>query len=354
MSNVFVRVVSGVQDAVKARWRALKAHVTPVRHAADAWQRLRDTNGNQYAAAITYFSFLALFPLLLLAVSVAGYVLHSYPDLQRRLFDQLAQSAPGDLGNTLRTSIDTAIKARAGVGVVGLVGVLLTGLGWVGNVRKSIDVVWECDPPERNFFVAKLMNLLVLAGLGIGVLVSLALTTGGTAATDQVLAALGISHASGARFALKSAGLLVAIGGDMLIFWWLLVRMPLVSVPRRIAVKGVLMAAIGFEALKIIGTYTIAHTADKATAGPFASLLAILIWFQLVARFMLFCSSWMATVTAEASAQPRSLPAGEPLVPPAEPAVSPAAVGATLVGAGAVAGAAAAWLAARERRPSRS
>jgi membrane protein len=350
------RLVSGAQDAVRGRWRALKARSALVRHVADAWQRLRDSNGNQYAAAITYFSFLALFPLVLLAVSIAGFVLHSQPELQQRMFDQLAQSVPGALGNTLRTSINTAIDARAGVGLVGLAGVLLTGLGWVGNVRQSIDAVWHCEAPDRNFLLAKLMNLLVLAGLGVGVLVSLALTAGGTAATDQILGWLNLQHTAGARLTLKGAGLLVAVAGDMLIFWWLLVRLPLVSMPRVIAFKGVLMAAIGFEALKIIGTYTIANTANKATAGPFASLLAILIWFQLVARFLLLCSAWMATVTAAATARPVDEDLGEPLAPPAEPSVSPAAVGATLVGAGAVMGAAAAgWVATRRgaRQPPR-
>ena len=54
-----------------------------VRHLVAAWKRMSATNGNQYAAAITYFSFLALFPLLLLAVSIAGFVLHSHPAAQQ-------------------------------------------------------------------------------------------------------------------------------------------------------------------------------------------------------------------------------------------------------------------------------
>jgi membrane protein len=71
-------------------------------------------------------------------------------------------------------------------------------------------------------------------------------------------------------------------------------------VSRRVLLRGTLLAAAGFEVLKLVGTYTIAHTADSPTAGPFAGLLAVLIWIQLVARFMLFCAAWMAVVTAEA------------------------------------------------------
>ena len=49
-----------------------------VRHLIAAWERLRVTNGNQYAAAITYFSFLAIFPLILLAVSIGASLAPAY------------------------------------------------------------------------------------------------------------------------------------------------------------------------------------------------------------------------------------------------------------------------------------
>ena len=50
-----------------------------VRHTVLAWQRMTVHNGGQFAGAITYFSFLALFPLLLLVISVAGFVLQGAP-----------------------------------------------------------------------------------------------------------------------------------------------------------------------------------------------------------------------------------------------------------------------------------
>ena len=68
-----------VKTAVTARWSALRERRPSVRHVVLAWQRMQQNNGGQYAAAITYFSFLALFPLLLLAVAVTGFVLHAHP-----------------------------------------------------------------------------------------------------------------------------------------------------------------------------------------------------------------------------------------------------------------------------------
>ena len=115
-------------------------------------------------------------------------------------------------------------------------------------------------------------------------------------------------------------------------------------------VRGALLGAVGFEVLKIVGTFTVANTANSPTAGPFAGILAVLIWIQLVVRWFLFVVAVTAVLTERANtAEAAELAAADPsagpdatAVPGSEAsAISPAAVGATLVGAGAVAGAAA-------------
>jgi membrane protein len=146
----------------------------------------------------------------------------------------------------------------------------------------------------------------------------------------------------------------------MIIFGWLLVRLPRVELHRSIAIRGALLASIGFEILKIVGTVTIAHTAQSPTAGPLGGTIAVLIWIQLVSRYMLFCCAWMAIGSAEqrlaGTAAANTVPVTEP---PAmanghagadAPPVSPAAVGATLIGAGAIAGAVATWAVTRSHR----
>ena len=289
------------------RWASVKQRHPSVRHVVLAWTRMQDTNGNQYAAAITYFSFLALFPLLLLAVAVTGFVLHAHPAAQRDLFDSITRNVPGDFGKTLRTSINSAINARTSVGIVGLAGFLLTGLGWIGNLRAAVEAIWQRDRVRLSFVRAKLLNLAVLAGLGLGLVLSLGLTVVGTALTDKVVRWLSLDGVSGVHWLVRAVGVLLAIVGDMVIFWWLLVRLPGVQVSRRVLVQGTVLAAVGFEALKIVGTYTIAHTSHSPTAGPFAGLLAVLIWIQLVARYMLFCAAWMAVVTAEVPRAPAAV-----------------------------------------------
>lgn len=281
------------------RWAALQQRYVWLRHVVAAWNLLKANNGSQYAAAITYYSFLALFPLLLLAVSITGFVLQTNPGAEQSFYDHITENVPGDLGRTLQSSVQAAIDSRAGVGIVGLLGVLVTGLGWVGNLRTAIDAVWGRTPDKIGFGKAKLADLLLLAGLGVAALVSLGLTVAGTSLTDQILGAIGLDDLPGAAALLKVLGIAIAVLGDVVIFWWLLVRLPGVPVPLRIAVRGALLAAVGFEVLKIVGSYTVAHTANSPTAGPFAGVVAVLIWMQLVARWVLFACAWTATLTAE-------------------------------------------------------
>jgi membrane protein len=293
--------LAGAKSAASSRWRRLKAARPSVRHVVQAWSRLQETHGNLYAGAITFFSFLAIFPLLLLAVSVAAFVLHSHPHALKTVFDHITTEIPGSFGRSIKHSLQTTIDARAGVGVIALIGLLLTGLGWVGNLRASVDAVWEHRPAKRNYFLGRLINLLILVGLGAGVLVSLGLTVVGTSLTDQIVSGLGLAHLAGIHYLVKVVGLALAVLGDLLIFLWVLVRLPGARVPARIGLRGALLASVGFEILKIVGTFTIAHTAQSPTAGPFAGLIAVLVWVQLVARWTLFCTAWTATLTTEAA-----------------------------------------------------
>ena len=153
-------------------------------------------------------------------------MLHAHPAAQQSLFDHITKSVPGTLGTQLHSSIKTAITARTGVGIIGLVGVLITGLGWIGNLRTAIDGVWGHKPAKRNFVKAKLQNLGILVGLGLGIIVSLGLTVLGTALTDKILSALDLDHVTGAGTMVRILGLLLAVLGDVIIFWWLLVRLP--------------------------------------------------------------------------------------------------------------------------------
>jgi membrane protein len=354
-------LLTRVRSQATRRWNAAKERYHWLAHAVAAWQRFRDNNGNHFAGALTYFSFLALFPLVLLAASVLGFVLRGNPDLQNDLYNEITSGLPGGFGQIVRDSISAAQRQRTGVGIVGLVGVLFAGLGWVANLRAAINAVWGVEPPKRKFIVAKLADLGVLVGLGIAILVSVGLSAIGTAFTDAIVRAADLNGVSGMHTLVTIAGYLLAVIGDVLIFSWVLGRLPQAHPPARAVFKGALLAAVGFGVLKVIGTYYIARVAHSPTVGLFGSIIGVLVWIDLVSRYLLYCAAWTATAVAapaepappEPPPQPvliESLPEPEPGTParPARPAMLPLRVA---FGVGmAVGGGAVATLTARRRR----
>jgi membrane protein len=344
--------ITRTRTAAQARWHALAERYFWIKHVVLAWNRFNDNDGNHYAGALTYFSFLALFPLLLLAASVLGFVLRHNTELQNQLFDKITTGLPGGFGETVKDSVDAAIRARTSVGLVGLAGLLIAGLGWVGNLRAAVNAVWGLEPPRRNFFLAKVADLIVLVGLGVAIFVSIGLTVSGTALTDKILRAMGADRVAGVHTIAQIAGIVLAVVGDVLIFAWVLVRLPRAELPARIVFKGALFAAVGFEILKLIGTYYIARVTHSPAAGVFGSIIGVLVWIDLVSRFLLYSTAW--TATAQQPEPPATEAALEQVGPTVEVpprAVSPLRLAGTLFGAGAaVGGGAVAMLSARRRR----
>jgi membrane protein len=327
-----------VKEKLSAWWGGRRERYWWLNHIVVAWQTYKKNHGDHFAAAITYFSFLALFPTILLGVSITGYVLKNDPSLQTRLFTSIEKNLPGSFGTTVHDAVQHAISARAGVGIVGLVGLAYTGLGWISNLRAAMVGVWGQPPVKIAFLKAKLADALVLAGLGLGVVLSVGLTAVGTALTDQVTSKLNLP---GGSWAVTVVGLLLPIFGDLIVFSWVLVRLPHVTVPRAILFRAALLASIGFEILKIVGTYYIARVSKSPALGIFGSVIGILVWIDLVSRYVLYCTAWTATATrAEPStvtAVDVELPIDAPVRP--EPRITPIGVAASLVGVGVALGA---------------
>jgi membrane protein len=288
-------LLTRLKDRGAAIWTNQRARHDWLDHSVRAWTQLGQTNGSLLAGALTFFSFLALFPLVLLAVAIAGFVFASNPNLERELFDKIAEQAPGKFGDTIKEAITTAIDAKTGVGIVALAGVLLTGLGWVNNLRQATEQVWGHKPPKRSFLAAKIADLSVLVGLGLGLIISVGITAVGSALSGTILRATHLDTIPGASWLTLVIGIAVGVAADLLIFAFLLVRLPKAEVPREVALRGTLLTAIGFEILKLFGTYYIAKVSTSPTVGAFGSIIGVLVWLNLVFRYLLYCTAWTAT-----------------------------------------------------------
>lgn len=272
-------------------------------------------HGDHYAAAITFFSVLSLVPLLMIAFAAAGFVLAGNQELLRQLQDQIQAAAPPGLGDTLNQVIDGAIASRSGVGIVGLLGALYSGLGWMGNLREALTAQWRSaqwrsaqerstageQPPESESFLrTKVFDLLALLGLGLALVVSFTLTGVGTAFASVALRAVGLGDVYGARLALTFLAVAASVAGMWLVFLWVIARLPREPVPLRSATHAALFGALGFEVLK----QAFAIYLDSVTASPtgqlFGPVIGLMVFAYFVSRFLLFLTAWAAAAQGKA------------------------------------------------------
>jgi membrane protein len=82
-----------------------------------------------------------------------------------------------------------------------------------------------------------------------------------------------------------------------------------IRIPRRALRRGALVAAVGYEVLKIFATLLLGHTVRNPVYASFSFTVGLLVWINLVTRMTLFAAAWTATYTPEA---PSVVP-GEPI-----------------------------------------
>ena len=135
-----------------------------------------DDRGSQLAALITYYGFLAMFPLLLVFVTVFGYVAHDDPGLRRDLLNTALADFPV-VGQELRRNVG----ALGGNGIalaVGLLALVWGSLGVAQVAQHAMAQVWNVPGARRPGFGPRLVrSLLVLAVLGLAIVGTAALTT---------------------------------------------------------------------------------------------------------------------------------------------------------------------------------
>src|SRR4029077_3975828 len=151
------------------------------RHRASAFvvgvvKKYGDDRGSQLAALVTYYGFLAMFPLLLVFVTVLGYVAHDDPGLRRDLLDTALADFPV-AGQELRRNVG-ALGGNGLALAVGLLALIWGSLGVAQVAQHAMAQVWNVPGVRRPGFVPRLArSLLVILVLGFAVAGTAALTS---------------------------------------------------------------------------------------------------------------------------------------------------------------------------------
>lgn len=287
-------------------------------HVMRAQVRYRETNGDFYAAGITYFTVFALFPLMMVGFAVGGFVLSRRKDVLAQIDNWIKHSVSGDLADQLVKLIDSAIDSRTSVGIIGLAAALWAGLGWMTNLRKALSAMWEQQHERGNFIRTKTSDLVALLSVFLAIVVTLGLTAiSNRRLMRTILSGLGIHDVPGLNLVLQLVSILIALGISWLLFTWVIARLPRESLSFRSCARAGLLAAVGFEVFKQLGSVylrAIMHGPAGTTFGP---VLGLLVFAYITARLVLFATAWAAT-SAENLAAAAVMPPESGVVTPRE------------------------------------
>ena len=267
-----------IKTDLKNRAERLKA-VPPIAYLMALSQRFGRDNGSYLAATITYFGFLSLFPLILLGLSIIGFVLVHDPQSQAFWTDRLARAVPG-LGPIIGKNIASIVRHRRGTGIVGVLGLAWSGIQVIEACEYALGTVHRVTA-RQPFVKAKSRALLILASLGGVAMASVAIPglIGGLASRGTTGVVLGV------------VGTIAALLLDFTLFivsYRLLV--PGAGPPWSTLWRGAVFAAVGWTALKLFGALYVSRTVAGAAAvyGSFAAVVGMLALLFMASRLFVY------------------------------------------------------------------
>jgi membrane protein len=274
-------------------------------HVVRAVVRYDQADGGRLAAAVTYYSFFAAFSLALLGFAILGYVLDD-PAVLRAVQGYLSQNLPSLDAQVLR-------EARGTAGLVAFVVLPVAGLFWVDSLRSSIRAIWRLPQYPGNFFLRQVIDLAVLAGLGLLLAASLAAAAGTETLLNWLLRDVADAAGPPGRWLLRSAGYVLGIGVNTVLAIAALTGLPRLRMRLRRVLGPALFVAAGLEALKTVGRLYVQRTEANPAYQVVTGAVAVLVFLSLLNQFILFAAALTATstcgpVTDLAAAPPPAVP----------------------------------------------
>ncbi|HEY1458103.1 MAG TPA: YihY/virulence factor BrkB family protein [Solirubrobacteraceae bacterium] len=231
-------------------------------------KKFSDDQAGQLGALIAYYGFFSLFPLLLVFVTVLGFILQGNPSAQESVLHSTLSQFP-IIGNQLQSNVHSLGGSGLAL-AIGLLGSLFAGLGLTGATQNAFNQVWYVPRKHRpNFLAARLRGLGLLVVLGVLAIIS--------------TAAAGFVSAGGHDAPAVLGGVAVALIVNLLLFFCAFRLLTVEEVTTRELIPGVIAGAILWQILQHVGGYYVDHVVRhaKETSGFFALVLGLLAWLYL-------------------------------------------------------------------------
>ncbi len=239
------------------------------------------------AAGLSYYMLLCLFPLLLAAISILGFLVQR-PNVESDVVSAVTDFIPISQ-SIVQGVIQDVSGGRGAAGAIATIGLIWGGMAVFNAVRKSLNTAWGVRKP-RPFLHERLMEFLMMAGAGALILVSVGLTAAFSVIQRASLPVFGESFMEGS-LASHAAVIGTSVFVSFVAFAFLYKWVPNTRVHWRHAAIGALAAAVLFEMVKNVFVWVVANSAIYGSVYGFVgALVALMTWAYISAIILLFCA----------------------------------------------------------------
>jgi membrane protein len=296
--------------------RARRAASSPTQLAGRAWwaalrrsvSKFRADNMTDWAAALTYYAVLALFPGLLVLVALLG-LLGEYPRTTNALLDIVRQVGPQSAVDTFRGPIESVVRDKGGAGAllgVGLLGALWSASGYIGAFMRAANAIYAVKEGRPFWKLRPLQIAITVALVIVLALGAIALVLTGPL-LDAIGQKVGLGHTAVTVFSVVKWPVLLVMVSTL--FATLYYIAPNVRQPRfRWITPGGFVAVLVWVLASAGFAFYVAHFGSyNKTYGSLGGIVVFLLWLWISNVALLFGAEFDAELERS-----RELAAGEP------------------------------------------
>jgi len=256
----------------------------------ETFQEWKDDKASRLAAALSYYTIFSLAPLLLVAITVVGFVMDP-GEIKGELYSQVRDLVGRDGADMIRTMVDNAAAsdAKGLAAVVSVVTLLLGATGVFMALKDALNAIWDVEPEPGRGIIGMIkdraLSFSLVPGIGFLLLVSLLvdalLSVLAKYANDLMLSDVWIT-----------AIRVISLGVSLAVITGLFAVIYKVLPDATIAWRDVWIGAAFTAALFTLGRFAIGlYIGNSSTAssyGAAASLIVILLWIYYAAQILFF------------------------------------------------------------------
>jgi membrane protein len=251
-------------------------------------KEFRDDDLTDWAAALTYYGVMSLFPMLIVLVALLGLV--GQESTITTMTDSLRAAGLKDVAKNVQGPLDEIVKHKGGAGALvglGLLGALWSASGYVGAFTRAMNAIYEVREGRPFWKLRPLQVVITLVAVLLASLVLIAVVVSGPIA-KAVGTALGVGDTAVTVWGIvKWPVLLVVLMATVAGLYYVApnVRQPRlrwVSPGGIVAVATWVLASAGF------GLYVSNFNSYGKTYGTLGSVITFLVWMWLSNLALLF------------------------------------------------------------------